>query len=352
VALHVVEPWTDPRWDAFVASHPRATVYHTSAWIQIVCDIGRYPSLCLLHEHDGRVTGILPLAAIDSRLTGRRISSLPFSDMGFALAEDPATARALIDEARVLRDRRGAAFYEMRGAAVLRDGTELPADGFARAGHFFDYLLPLNPDTGAMLATFSKKSVRYMISKGEKQGVTVRRGGNDDLDAFYELYVRTRRRHGVPPQPRRLFLDILTSLRGSPGSALHLAEHEGRALAATLTLRYNGTTYLKYEVVDETRRHLSPVHPLLWQTIQEAALAGDRWYDFGRTAADNQGLSEFKRRWGTTAVELPYYFDPPGEGMSVVKSDSLKYRVFTRVFKAMPPAWSVRLGERIFRHFG
>jgi lipid II:glycine glycyltransferase (peptidoglycan interpeptide bridge formation enzyme) len=141
-------------------------------------------------------------------------------------------------------------------------------------------------------------------------------------------------------------------LRGSPGSALHLAEHEGRALAATLTLRYNGTTYLKYEVVDETRRHLSPVHPLLWQTIQEAALAGDRWYDFGRTAADNQGLSEFKRRWGTTAVELPYYFDPPGEGMSVVKSDSLKYRVFTRVFKTMPPAWSVRLGERIFRHFG
>ena len=49
---------------------------------------------------------------------------------------------------------------------------------------------------------------------------------------------------------------------------------------------------------------------------------------------------------------MPYYFDPPGEGVSVVKSDSLKYRIFTGAFRRMPPALAVKIGERIFRHFG
>jgi hypothetical protein len=82
-------------------------------------------------------------------------------------------------------------------------------------------------------------------------------------------------------------------------------------------------------------------------------LAGDRSYDFGRTAADNPGLNQFKQRWGTTQIDLPYYFDPAHESAaSVVRSDSLKYRLFTTAFGRMPESWSIQIGRRIFRHFG
>ncbi len=351
--LHVIEPWTDPRWDAYVASHPRATVYHTSAWIRIVCETGRYPSLCLLHERDGRTGGVLPLVAIDSRLTGRRISTLPFSDTCFALADDADTARELIGEARRIRSERGAGFYEMRGLPALRDGSDLAAEGFSASGHFWNYLIPLAPDPDAVRQTFSRKAVRQTITKGVRMGVTVRTGSGDrDLDTFYALYVRNRRRHGIPPQPRQLFSRILDRMTERPRASLYLAEHEGTAVAGLIMMHYNGVTYAKYEGVDETRRELVAIYPLFWQTIEDAIHAGDRWYDFGRTAADNPGLNEFKQRWGTRQVELPYYFDPPGEGVSVVKSDSLKYRLFTKVFRSMPAAWTVRVGERIFRHFG
>ena len=184
-------------------------------------------------------------------------------------------------------------------------------------------------------------------------GVTVRTGsGERDLDAFYALYVRNRRRHGIPPQPRQLFSSILDRMTEQPRASLYLAEHEGNAVAGLIMMHYHGVTYAKYEGVDETRRELAAIYPLFWQTIEDAIHAGDRCYDFGRTAADNTGLNEFKQRWGTRQVELPYYFDPPGEGVSVVKSDSLKYRLFTKVFRSMPAAWTVRVGERIFRHFG
>ena len=117
VPISIVDPWKDTRWDAYVASHPRATVYHTGGWIRIVCEIGRYPSLCLVHEHEGRVTGVMPLVAVESMVTGRRISTLPFSDMCFPLADDAATATALLSRAREIRIERRARFHEMRGPA-------------------------------------------------------------------------------------------------------------------------------------------------------------------------------------------------------------------------------------------
>ncbi len=295
---------------------------------------------------------MLPLVAVDSRLTGRRISSLPFSDVGFALADDPETARALTGEARTIRERRGASFYEMRGAPALRDETDGPAEGFTKSSHFWNHVIPLASDPAEVRKTFSRTAVRQTISKGLRLGVTIRQADASGLGAFYSLYVRNRRRHGIPPQPRRLFSTIFERMTDTPRAMLYLAEHDGAAIAALIMMRYNGVTYAKYEGVDESRRELVALYPLFWRSIEDAVLAGDRWYDFGRTADDNPGLNEFKKRWGTNQVELPYFFDPPREGMSVVKSDSLKYRVFTRVFRTLPEALTVRVGERIFRHFG
>ena len=348
----IVDPWNDARWDAYVASHPRATVYHTAGWVRMVCETGRYPSLSLLCEDEGRVTGVMPVAAIDSSLTGRRISTLPFSDACFALADDALTARALLDFTGVLRAERRARFHEMRGLPALRDGSDTEAPGYARSGHFYNFVIPLSRDSEAVRMTFSRTAVRQTISKGIKLGVTVRVGDVRDLDAFYTLYVRNRIRHGIPPQPKQLFAAILTRPGADTHSMLYVAEHEGAAVAALIMLRHNGVTYAKYEGVDETRRELLALYPLFWKTIEDAVLAGDRLYDFGRTAADNRGLCEFKTRWGTTQIDMPYYFDPPAEGVSVVRSDSLKYRLFTGAIRRMPPALAIKVGQRIFRHFG
>jgi lipid II:glycine glycyltransferase (peptidoglycan interpeptide bridge formation enzyme) len=240
----------------------------------------------------------------------------------------------------------------MRGLPALRDGSDTEAPGYARSGHFYNFVLPLAGDVEAVRATFSQKAVRYMITKAEKAGVNVRRGDADAVDAFYPLYVATRRRHGIPPQPRRLFSRVVATTREPFQAILYLADYEQATIAAVITVRHAGVTYLKYEVSDDSHRNLGAVHALLWASIRDALLAGDHSYDFGRTAADNPGLCEFKKRWGTTQTEMPYYFDPPVEGVSVARTESLRYRLFTGAFRRMPAGLAVRIGERIFRHFG
>lgn len=349
-----VTPWETPEWDAYVREHPGGCVYHTSAWVRIVADAGRYGSACMVSRDGGRVTGLLPIMHIRSRLTGDRVTSLPFSDACYPIADDIATARALVDAARALRETTRAGFYEMRGVPILRTGEPAPAGGdFGAQSHFSNYIIPLSEDTEAVRMTFARKAVRQSISKSERLGVSVRTGsGNADLDTFYSLYVKNRRRHGIPPQPRKLFASILGKLTNEPRATLYLAEFEGRAAAALITLHYKGVTYAKYEGVDESYRRILPIYPLFWSTIADAARRGDRAYDFGRTADDNVGLGEFKGRWGTTREPMPYFFSPPGEGVSVVRSDSLKYRVFTAVFRNLPTSLATQIGARIFRHFG
>lgn len=350
----LVIPWELPGWDDYVADHPYGGVYHTSAWLRLVCEAGGYEPVCMVADDGEGIAGVFPAVAIRSRLTGNRLTSVPFSDRAGVLATTPDAAHALMEEAASQRDGRELAFHEMRDTPRLADGSDLPGvEGWGKHEHFYNYLIPLGEDADAVRATFSRKSVRQTINKGLRLGVSVRRGaGPSDLAQFYRLYALNRKRHGIPPQPQSLFATILEHFVQSPRALLYLAEAEGRSVAGLIVIRYRGVCYAKYEGIDEGARHLQPIYPLFWQTIHDACLDGDHTYDFGRTAGDNAGLRDFKRRWGTVEVPLPYYTRPVGDALSTVRSDSLKYRLFTGTFRRLPLGMSAWIGARIFRHFG
>lgn len=366
-----VIPWELPAWDDYVAAHPGGCVYHTSAWIRTVCRAGGYEPVCVVVEDGDGIRGVLPAVAVRSRLTGNRLCSLSFSDECYPIADDVTTATELLDEIERLRAAGGYGFFEMRGSPALAEpGTDGEGEGIAesagfdRREHFDTFTLALEPDPGAVFARLHKKAVRPTIKRAAKLGVTVRTGRSPaDVRAFYRMYCSTRRRHGVPPQPIRLFeliLDAFPGARGraapgptsAPGASLYLAEHEGRAVGAVIVMYWRGKTWLKYEVVDDTRRELRPVYALLWESIEDACAAGDHTYDFGRTERDNEGLASFKSRWGTERVPVPYFFRPAADAPSTAESTSLKYRIFTAAFRLLPTGVSAWIGARIFRHFG
>lgn len=358
----LVNPWECEEWDHYVDAHPMGSMYHTAQWCRIVAEVGAYTPRCFITRENGKITGLLPAMEIRSRLTGNRLGTIPFSDVCYPLTDSVPAAGALIDAALQVQKNGRLTHYEMRGTPALtvledepgRASEELTENrGFAVQRHFYKYVIPLSEDTESIRMTFSKKSVRQTINKSARLGVTVRRGeGERDLREFYRLYVLNRKHHGIPPQPMRLFSLVFERLRKNPEAILYMAEYEGKYVASLIVIRHKGVALAKFEGVDEQYRDVLPVYALLWKTIVDACAAGDHTYDFGRTAADNRGLNEFKSRWGTERVELPYYFYPPSAGISVVKSASLKYRLFTGVFRRLPTNLSVSLGGKIFRHFG
>jgi hypothetical protein len=95
----VTETRTDADWDAYVRDRTTATAYHFSGWPRLIARACGHEPRLLAAERDGRITGVLPLILMRSRLFGRFAVSLPFLNAGGILADDEESAAALFAEA-------------------------------------------------------------------------------------------------------------------------------------------------------------------------------------------------------------------------------------------------------------
>ena len=77
-----LDPLTDSRWQTFIGSARGASVFHHPAWLGLVGSRYRYAmtALCVVGD-DGAIAAGIPLARVNSRLTGRRLVAVPFSDV-------------------------------------------------------------------------------------------------------------------------------------------------------------------------------------------------------------------------------------------------------------------------------
>src|SRR5215213_1251984 len=84
-----IDAWTDPRWEAFVTSHPGATVYHHPAWLRVLAQAYGYrPASLACQDEKGQIRGVLPLFRTRGLVTGRGLASLPRTPVAGPLALD------------------------------------------------------------------------------------------------------------------------------------------------------------------------------------------------------------------------------------------------------------------------
>ncbi|MGA7755551.1 MAG: hypothetical protein WCB05_22165, partial [Candidatus Sulfotelmatobacter sp.] len=76
-----IDPLCDPRWEALVGCHPRASVFHSTSWLRSLRAAHGYePAVATTCAPGERLTNGLVFCRISSWLTGRRLVSLPFAD--------------------------------------------------------------------------------------------------------------------------------------------------------------------------------------------------------------------------------------------------------------------------------
>ncbi len=74
-------PLRDPRWEALVGRHPHSSVFHSGNWLRTLRNVYGYELVVVTTcSPDSPLTNGLLFARVNSRLTGRRLVSLPFSD--------------------------------------------------------------------------------------------------------------------------------------------------------------------------------------------------------------------------------------------------------------------------------
>src|SRR5229473_3679725 len=90
----------DSSLNNFIEQQPEMTLYYSQAWLDLISRLYGYSVIPLTTTNTaGQIAGFLPLCSMQSPLTGRRLVTLPFSDLCPLLAVDEASANALIDQA-------------------------------------------------------------------------------------------------------------------------------------------------------------------------------------------------------------------------------------------------------------
>ena len=340
-----LDPVADPRWMALVEGSREAAVFHHPGWLTLLrATYGYGITACAVPGADGRLAGGLPIAEVSSRLTGRRLVALPFSDLCPPLLADDTSddAAEALGEALDAFQRRRRLPLEVRGTGTVLSATS-PGERFRH------HVLALEPDVAAVERRFAKAQVRRGVRRAQREGLhAVRETDRPALEAFFRLHVATRRRLGVPTQPRRFILAFEHLFSQGLGFVL-LVRSDERPLAAGVFLTLGDTLLYKYGASDERFLGLRPNNLLFMEAIRWGCEHGMRHLDFGRTHWDHESLRAFKLAWGAEEHELRYRHvggAPPGGRSGRAMS------VLSAVIRHSPPGTSRAIGEVLYRHAG
>ncbi|MDP9372588.1 MAG: GNAT family N-acetyltransferase, partial [Chloroflexota bacterium] len=209
------------------------------------------------------------------------------------------------------------------------------------------HVLALGPDPEEVRRRFSKMHQRN-IRKAEGTALEIRRGNaRADLETFYRLHLLTRRRLGVPIQPRRFFRLLADCLLAEDRGFVLSAHLDGAPIAAAVFLTAGGTMVYKYGASDQRYWEHRPNNLLFWAAIRWGCEAGYRTFDWGRTDLEDEGLRGFKTGWGAREEPLVYTTiadAPPRPGSGRAK------RALGDVIRRSPPLVCQILGETLYRY--
>ncbi len=349
--LRTIEPLTDPRWARFVDTHPRGSVFHSCAWLDALQRTYGYEPVAYTTAAPGEdLQNGAVFCRVESKLTGRRLVSLPFSDHCELLVDEPEDVQALAQGLeRELRENKWQ-YFEIRPLREIEIASSLLQSSAIYRFHQID----LRPDMETLLKNCHPSSTQRKIQRALREKLTYKEGsGQWFLDSFYDLVIITRRRHQLPPQPKSWFRNLMNCF----GNALkiRLTLKDGRPVAGMLTLRHKDTLIYKYGGSDSRFHNLGAMHLLYWESIRDAKNSGMQMFDLGRTDADQAGLIKFKNRWGARESKLTYRryaetgdfshtFDQHGAGW--------KMWLLKQAFANAPRVALPMLGNVLYKHAG
>ncbi len=339
-----INPLENAKWDEMLPTHPDCSFFHGAAWARVLQETYGYAPSYFFSSGGERVRALLPVVEVDSWLTGRRGVSLPFTDYCRPLVSDAMPFQELFQKTLDYGQIRGWKHLELRGGKGFL--------GSARASNmFYGHELSLVGDLEGLFASL-KGPVRRAIRKAEKLGLAVE--VLKDLEAvraFYELQCKTRKKHGLPPQPFRFFRKIHEHILASEKGIVVLARQGRKAVAGAVFFHAGEQAVYKYGASDETFQESRGNNLVIWEAIKWYANRGFKVLHLGRTSLANEGLRSFKLAWGAREEMIEYVsYDLKLRAFVAGRDEAFGW--YNRVFRVLPIGASRLAGALLYRHVG
>jgi len=315
-------------WDQFVLAQPDASVYLLSGWAQLAREVFGHTAFFLeARGADGRLSGVLALVR-QRGILGDFMTSLPFFNYGGACCTQPQIALELMQQGQALAERLGCSYVEYRDVESRPGQWQVRTDKVSM-------ILPLPADRDAFAKQLGSK-LRSQIKRTEREQAVVRKGGEELLDAFYEVFAENMRDLGTPVYPKRFFRAVLT--RFSDKARIVVIDRGSRPAAAGFLIRHAGRAEIPWAACSAHAKPLGFNMKLYWEVLVDSIEQGCSSFDFGRSTPDS-GTYRFKKQWGAQPLQLHWHRWERGRAADAVAapmSEGRAMRLATAVWKKLP----------------
>lgn len=280
---------------------------------------------------------------VESVITGKRGVSLPFTDSCGPFISKTSDEDAVFSAAEEYGKKAGWKYLEMRGWPEATDRT-LSTDYF---GHTLD-LAGTEEEIFLNFRDSTKRNVRKAVREGVTTEISTSR---KSLEEFCSLNFKTRKKHGLPPQPDLFFRKIFEHVIDKGLGMTTLAFYKNNLVAGAVFFHFGNKAIYKYGASDENYQFLRANNLVMWETIKWYSRNGYHSLSFGRTEPGNIGLRQFKSGWGAQEEVIKYYRYDLRASAFVRKGQNIT-GFHNRLFSRMPDPLLSFAGKLLYRHMG
>jgi len=188
--------------------------------------------------------------------------------------------------------------------------SECLTQGFHRNG-LQTYLIDLTPSEDDLLKRIEPAG-RWAANKARKNGVVVEdAASDDDVRAYYQLYMETGSVPGSGPPSEERFVSGFRRLRDEGKARIILARHEGELVAGSFFPCHAGLAAQHQTALSMQGRKLNAGSLLVWESMLSFKIAGFRALDLVSVevappaGSREAGVREFKSKWGGQLLDTP-----------------------------------------------
>lgn len=326
-------------WQAYVVGNGESTPFHHQNWLRLFNKTYGMPIRIVALTSGDRIHAGMPFVEAKLPFCAARLLGLPFTDCVRPLSGSTDHLTEFV--------RRLPAFLgQQYGTVVLQ--TDCPLWNSVD-NQLVRHELKIGGTFDSLVERFDS-SLRRNVRRAERNGLTFRVERDDaTLASFYRLHVATRRKQGVPVQPRSFFANLYELLIRSKLGEIAVVRWQDQIVAAAVLLQFHATLVYKYGASDPHLLHLRPNDFLFFHMIRHAASIGMRQLDFGTSECAQLGLRRFKAKWG--AEEYPMYRDYVlGRPVAHRKGTGPFMRVTKTVIQNSPSVVCRLIGETLYKY--
>lgn len=332
-------------WNQYVNQHVEASPYHNYAWVESVSEAYGHPNVSLIALNDGKVVGILPIINMKTPLSGHFLCSLPYCDVGHALADNPKITSELLTHLQQLKTSSGAKKIEYRDRAQVPENSPPTSDNLQMQKVLM--LLAL-PESSEVLFKGFKSKLRSQIRKAEKNGLTYQLGNSSELlNAFYRILTINMRKLGSPVHSHAWFKALRKNYQDE--LLISIVYSEKTPVGGAIVLRNNNKASIPWASTLAEYNRLAPNMMLYWSLLKEITDTGATEFDFGRSTF-GEGTFKFKKQWGAEPQLLNWFL--PGEQPPLEKpgEPSQLRRIIEKTWPKLPLGLTTQLGPKIRKY--